>query len=103
MENTEDVNATGTWVLFTFQSDVINLEFEIGEIDNYTSVGSFASKAALELVYPRVDTSVPYDVPYFLKFAEVTSTNELYQAVYSDEDGQGVAGLQYIEILHLRG
>lgn len=77
--------------MFTFQSDVTNLTFEVGEIDNYTSVGSFESKAALELAYPSVDTSVPYSVPYHLKFADVTSTNELYQAVFSDEDGEGVS------------
>lgn len=87
----DDVNATGVWVLFTFQSDVTNLEFEIGEISNYPSVGTFDSYASLIAAFPDVGTSVPSQVPYFLKFANVTSTNELYQAVYSDEGGEGVS------------
>ena len=89
--DSSSTNATGTWVLFTFQKDVNNLEFEIGEIADYTSVGTFESKSTLESAYPRVDTTVPFDVPFYLKFANVTSTNELYQAVYSDEDGPGVS------------
>lgn len=87
----DNTNATGTWVLFTFQEDVINLEFEIGKIANYSTVGTFDSYSSLVAAFPNVDTSVPSQVPYFLKFAEVTSTNELYQAVFSDKDGEGVS------------
>lgn len=41
-------------------------------MDNLPLVGTFENTFDLETAYPSVDTSVPYNVVYFLKFAWVT-------------------------------
>jgi hypothetical protein len=80
-----DVDSTGYWMLFTFQADAGEIEFEFGDIENYPSVGDFSAILELTSAFPNVlDTTTPFAYDYYLKFATVAGN--VYQCVYMNGD-----------------